>query len=490
MRIPQTPPNVFAEIFSNPEAMTPALAAIRRPEVQELVRKANHEYLHWDKLRRFKMPEGVSPFHVWCAVEMSRASQKQPVELSMSAGERFQYWTPSRHQEWLHRIDQDAGGFIGARTKIVPRDSDDRFVFNSLMEEAIASSQLEGASTTREVAKELLRTRRRPKNRHEQMIFNNYAAILEIRDSKDAPLTPQFLCDIHEIITANTLDKPDAAGRFRNEHDDDVCVVDSYTGDVLHRPPSTTSLKWRIDELCDFANERQSQFIHPVVKAIMLHFAIGYIHPFCDGNGRTARAIFYWFMLKSGYWLFEFLPISRIFLDAPGRYGRAYLYTETDSGDMTYFIHHNLRVIDRAVRELHEYFERQHKTMTRVREMIDSMDLNHRQLAAAYHAIQSPRSCLTIKEHAGTHNVVAATARSDLFDLEKKGILTSKKEGKAIVFRPAQHLRKRLEKGAFRAVPKSHPPPSSVTSAIVRNEQPTLPSAERLLFDIPPPDEP
>ena len=110
--------------------------------------------------------------------------------------------------------------------------------------------------------------------------------------------------------------------------------------------------------LAAFANTNANPFIHPVIKAIALHFAIGFVHPFVDGNGRTARAIFYWYMLKEGYAAFEYLPISRILIRAPMNYARAYLYTETDDGDLTYFNHYQLQAILRAISSLHEYFER------------------------------------------------------------------------------------------------------------------------------------
>ena len=58
----------------------------------------------------------------------------------------------------------------------------------------------------------------------------------------------------------------------------------------------------------------------------------GYDHYFADGNGRIARTSFYWSMLHHGYWLAEYLAISKILRAAPGRYGDSYQYTE-DDGD-------------------------------------------------------------------------------------------------------------------------------------------------------------
>jgi len=264
------------------------------------------------------------------------------------------------------------------------------------MEEAIASSQLEGAVTTRQVAKRMLREGRRPRSKAERMILNNYNAILKIRECKQDALTPQLIKELYSILTVGTLDDSSSEGQFRNSKDA-VVVEDSYSHDVLHNPPPADSIEGRIKEICSFANQKTKPFVHPVIKAIILHFALGYVHPFVDGNGRTARAIFYWYMLKHGYWLFEFLPISRLFLRAPSSYARAYLYTENDKGDATYFIHYNLRVIIRAIKELHGYLAKQQEKVSEAAKLLQSRpDLNHRQQSLVYHALKHPDFVYTI----------------------------------------------------------------------------------------------
>ena len=87
---------------------------------------------------------------------------------------------------------------------------------------------------------------------------------------------------------------------------------------------------------------------HHHIRAIILHFWLAYGHPFVDGNGRTARALFYWAMLHEGYWLFEFISISNILRKAPAQYGLSFLYSETDDNDLTYFIVAQTKVIRRA----------------------------------------------------------------------------------------------------------------------------------------------
>jgi Fic family protein len=200
--------------------------------------------------------------------------------------------------------------------------------------------------------------------------------------------------------------------------------------------------------LCDYANEEQGEvFVHPVVKAALLHFGLAYIHPFVDGNGRTARALFYWYMLKNKYWLFEYLSISRILVRAPGQYKRAYLYSEIDGQDVTYFLMFNLRAVNLAIRGLHAYLTKQQQELKETTQLIRKYpDLNHRQYDLLYHAVSDPTVIYTIKFQKNVYNVSYETARADLLELEKKGFLTRiKTKGKEFAFTPSKDITKKLK---------------------------------------------
>jgi len=290
------------------------------------------------------------------------------------------------------------------------------------------------------VAKEMLRTGRKPQDRGEQMIANNYAAMRKIGTLKNQPLTPEIICDLHRVLTTNAMDDPGAVGRFRlpNEH---IAVEDAY-GEVLHMPPPATVLEQRIAALCDFANGRTPDFfLHPVIRAITLHFWLAYDHPFVDGNGRCARALFYWAMLRNGYWLAEFLSVSQRIRQAPAKYGRAFLYTETDDNDLTYFILYHLDLIRRAIDDLREHLARKVAELRHAEHLLRNADgVNHRQLALLNHALRHPEAAYTIIAHQTSHGIVYETARQDLFGLEKLGLLQSKKRGKAYYFHPVPDL--------------------------------------------------
>ena len=199
--------------------------------------------------------------------------------------------------------------------------------------------------------------------------------------------------------------------------------------------------------MCVFANEASSErFIHPVIRSIILHFWLAYDHPFVDGNGRTARALFYWSMLRHGYWLFEFVSISQTILKAPARYGRAFLLTETDGNDLTYFIIYHLEVIENAVSQLHEYIQRKTDELKKVEMELKGITiLNHRQRALMGHAVRHPSFLYTIESHRLSHNVVYQTARTDLLDLAERNLLAARKRANTWTFSAPPDLEQRLQ---------------------------------------------
>jgi Fic family protein len=278
------------------------------------------------------------------------------------------------------------------------------------------------------------------------MIFNNYLTMQRITKLKDESLSSKMIFDIHKLVTDKTLLDPTAAGRFRRA-DEKVVVGDDF-GEVFHNPPPSDQLEERQKEMCDFANGKTPGFfIHPIVRAIILHFWLAYDHPFVDGNGRTARAIFYWSMLHHKYWLFEFISISAILRKAPVKYGRSFLYTETDENDLTYFIVAQAKVIQKAIKELHDYINRKSLEMQELESEIRALNLfNHRQVELIRHALKYPYDRYTIEGHRESHNVVYQTARTDLLDLESRGVIEKKMMGRKMMFGVSKDLPARLRK--------------------------------------------
>lgn len=441
MRMPVTPPPM------------PALLRTRAERIGDLIssgigRLPENKYLHWSKLKYVQPPEGFSSEDWWLAVKIARFSARHALPLADKQGRPFAFSDSGYLYRMLHQVDQGAGGRIELPADVVNADSRNRYLVNSLIEEAITSSQLEGAATTRLVAKDMLRSGRPPRDRSERMIFNNYRGMEFLSGIVREDLSAPILLDLHRILTEGTFDDPDAAGRFRLPSDR-VFVTDPRDGAILHEPPDASALGERMERLFAFANTTGDEpFVHPVVKAILLHFMIGYEHPFIDGNGRTARALFYWAMARFGYWMTEFLSISTVIRKAPAQYARAYVLSEIDDNDVTYFLDYHLRVILRSIRELHAWLARKAEEMRDVQRLLDRLApaavLNYRQTALIEHMHKHPGMSYTIESHRRSHNVTYQTARTDLLKLAESGLMQYAKRGRAFIFTQAVDFDERL----------------------------------------------
>jgi Fic family protein len=400
------------------------------------------EYRHWNKIRHMTPPGRLTHRQWWYALK-HRRSYRCVGDMLDAKYDMFIYGQPDPIPEQLHEIDMWLAGRVGSDDSI-DAPNRDRYIKHSLREEAIRSSQIEGAATTRRVAKDMLRTERKPRDENEKMILNNYHAMQWIQSHRSDDLTVDRLLELHRILTADTLEDSEQEGRFRRSEEN--IEVATFDNEILHIPPPADQLGPRMEKLIAFANDLDRKpFIHPVIRAIILHFWMGYEHPFCDGNGRCARALFYWSMLRQGYWMAEYISISSPIRVAFAQYRDAYRHVETDDGDLTYFILFHLKMIMKAMAELQEHIEKIRRETQQINSLLQSSSAyNHRQIALLGHALRHPDQIYTVTSHQNSHNVVHQTARTDLYDLADRGLLVKFKRGRSFLFKPADELQRRM----------------------------------------------
>lgn len=404
--------------FLDQRCVQRAMLMTSRADVMALVNDINEDYLYWSEAKYKKMPTGITSKELWAIVKATRRAQTALLYPKYG----IQIPVTNRMQRLCHYFDMNFGGSWG-NDSFLPLEDRERFLISSLMEEAISSSQMEGAATTRKVAKDMLRKNITPRSRSEQMIANNYSSIRFITEHKNEELTPELLRHIHALMTRKTLDDAMEEGHFRTN--DDVVVENSITHEVVHTPPTYTEIPVAIQSLCDFVNNDDGvAFIHPIIKAVVLHFMIAYIHPFVDGNGRTARAMFYWYMLKKGYWLTEYLSISRIIYKSKASYEKAYQYAEADECDMGYFLTYHLRVLELAFKELKTYIEKKILQKQRNIDILHISGLNDRQSTIVAWLRENRNMVLTVKELETRFGVSHPTAKQDMDGLVERGFVT------------------------------------------------------------------
>lgn len=390
-----------------------AVTVLINPNFKEYFDKVEKEYYYWDKAK-YHTPPNVKPEDFWAAIKINRHSKH------ISFGKYiFSYKITDYMQKCLHDFDLNFAGILSS-DNLISDKTRQYFLLSSIMEEAIASSQMEGASTTRKVAKEMLRKKKKPTDKSQQMIANNYKTIQFLSEHKDEPLSKELLLEIHRQISDKTLEKPSDEGKFRDTND--IVISNNITGEVAHYPPDFTEIEQIVCLLCTFTNN-EDEFIHPIIKAIIIHFLISFLHPFVDGNGRTARSLFYWYMLKKGYWLTEFLSISRIIYSSKNQYEKAFLYTEHDGYDLGYFINYNLTVLNKAFLDLKKYLERKSKERLSSLELRQFVGINERQAHIIQIAMKHPTTIFISKDLQIELGVSVKTIRSDLEGLVKIGLL-------------------------------------------------------------------
>ena len=388
------------------------------PDITSIVDKVNADYEYWDEVKYKKLPEGFTPQMLWTYVKASRLRSTIPVWNKYG----INLCVTSQMQRLCHEFDMKFGSFWE-----VEGDSQSAekkyYLSSSLMEEAIYSSKMEGASTTRIVAKDMLRKKKSPQNKSQQMIVNNYNTIQYIVEHKEQPLTEELLLTVHRLMTEKTLDILEDAGRFRTN--DKVVVADMVEGDIIYIPPSFQEIPEFVESLCDFFNnDNPRTFIHPIIRGIIVHFMLAFMHPFVDGNGRTARALFYWYMLKEGYKLTEYMSISRVIAKSKSNYEKAFRYVENDGNDMGYFVAYNLGALEKSFQQLRDYIQRKQREKRAASSFMMAGNINQRQALVLQRLKEEPDTIFTVKDVQEQFSVSSMTARKDLSDLVQQGYMT------------------------------------------------------------------
>lgn len=394
-----------------------AVKLLTNQEIIPLLRKINNDYSYWDKVK-YLAPEGVDAKALWQTVKLQRLLNAKTITFGKYT---FRFTITEQMLAMLHEFDMNMGGNLGTKNMIPERDKN-FYLVSSVMEEAIASSQMEGASTTRKVAKEMLRKQQKPRDNGQQMIVNNYSTIRWLAEHREDDFSVKKLLEIHKSISADTLNNNGDEGCLRTS--DDIVVMDGISGDIVHNPPPHDEVEQLLEELCRFANNDDADnFVHPIIKGIIIHFMLAYIHPFVDGNGRTARSLVYWYLIKKGYWLTEYLSISRIIYRNKKQYEKAFLYTENDDNDLSYFIQFNLVTMKKAYEELKQYLQRKISERDGILLFRGLPGINLRQAHILKIINEKADEILTAKEIATRFAITDRTARTDLQELVKRGLM-------------------------------------------------------------------
>ncbi|PIR25280.1 MAG: Fic family protein [Deltaproteobacteria bacterium CG_4_10_14_0_2_um_filter_43_8] len=394
------------------------------------IEKCNEHYLSEREIK-YKIPKGMNEQETLDLIKMLREKKSEPVYgLNTVRGKAFRYWQTNTIERILHEIDIKGHDSKWANVK-APISGE--LTKDALIYEALYSSMIEGARTTKKRAEEMVRHGISPQDRSERMTLNNYNALQYIREHVHEDISKKFVCELHKILVHDTLEPEDKnfVGIYRK---DQRYVQDARNGEIVYTPPPPEKLDQLMESLYQWMNFEALDvvFLHPVVKASMIHFYTVYIHPFVDGNGRMSRALMYYYLLKKQYAFFQYVSISKLLAEKRSAYYKAIKNVEDAGDDLTYFIIFSVYM----VRESIDAVETEWNKSDLFHSIIEEQPhLNDRQKKFIKSQLKNKDASITIKKYMKTHKVVYETARTDLMNLVEKGIASSSKHGKALVFR-------------------------------------------------------
>lgn len=429
----QKPPNweknISTEFFEK---------AFKSDDLKSLLKKADQEYAYWDKFRYYSMPNDISAEEAWSFLKFSRMSNSEMTPLKDANGSKFIFRITKNMYQKLSLVDSNTSGFLSSEVERPSNIQKSQLIISGLTEEAIASSQIEGANTSRKVAKEMLLSQRKARTKDEQMIINNYQVMQRLMDWKDLQLSQDILLEMQRNITIGTLEDEKDAGRLRKD-EDDIVVVNRMSGETVFTPPNAGFVSSQLQRLIDYANtdESEDEFVHPVIKASILLFWLAYLHPFVDGNGRTARALFYWYMLKKQYWMFQYLSVSRIIKKSKIQYDNSFLYSEYDDNDMTYFLVYKLKAIVLSIKEFVMHYQHKLQEEKIIQRIAGELgEFNARQVSLLQELQSNKDKTIDINIYKSKNRISYETARTDLMYLAKKNLLDRIHVARKFVFVP------------------------------------------------------
>lgn len=394
----------------------------------ELWLKYTHAKYLAEEEARHRIPHEKGPGkweEIWRKIMSLRKVGAVPLFLS-SLEMKFWYFPSDAINKKVIEIEQ-----LGTKLydKISTHDSFvQSFLVDAEVEEAISSAIYEGANTTRAKAKQLIESGKRPASKDDWMLLNNVEALDWIKDHSSDSVSLDLILKIHQIVTKNTLSDADAiyCGKFR----DDSVVVNNALGKVVHEGVDFNKVEASLKEVVKTVTDHP-RYIHPLIRGILLQYFVAYIHPFFDGNGRTARTLFYFKSLKHDLKFVELLSISAHLKNSGNQYEKAFEKVASHEWDLTYFIDYCLESLLAALRIV----EGKVSYLLRINSLKEELELNRNQIGLLQKLALNKYRIVTIETFAEEIQKSREVARQDLKKLVDVGLMIEEKQGKKFTYK-------------------------------------------------------
>lgn len=410
-----------------------------------LLKRLAARYVSWQEFKELPMPAGLSAEATWDLLK--RLSRATGIEFPIPDIEGLEYWYFRTHElsdsvssiQCMCRADS-------ALYRTLTTTQNRSVVVQSRIDETVAAALLDGLAISEEDAQALLQLDRTPRNDTERLVRNTLTALDDLEGLAEVPFSRELFWHLRYLLMEGV-----DVRRIKRTKPRMGLMTSDYSEEQV-RQAGDRQLGF-ISAYMNYA--AGDPYDHPVIRALLIPDMFRFYRPLPDSNSEVGRLAFRLFALKVGLPVLGMLPLSRAKLDWEDdlldseRVMRKATYLdsrEKDGADLTGWATLAVQLTLKSLGDLNWQLTQLQKRDEELRALLQQdPEINHRQRSILGRALRDPAAEFRIAFHKNQHNVVYATARSDLLELADKGFLGITKKGRAMVFTPREKLREFIE---------------------------------------------
>jgi Fic family protein len=300
-------------------------------------------------------------------------------------------------------------------------------------EQAQKVVQLKGSSDSKEVSEKAGVTAR---DRDIQEVINYRNVLMWIDQQKVLERKPDVSVEtLHTLhsLTMKSLLTEEQISQWRQKQ---VVVQGVGTDEVVFRPPVSVEVPFLVEELFKWIKSDEARQAHPILRAAIVHYQLVYIHPYVEGNGRTARAFATLLMYLLGYDFKRFFSLEQYFDNDANRYYKALLSVQQHGGDLTYWLEYFCYGLAIEIDKVKSQVQKLSKDLKMKKELGQQVALSERQIILL-ELLQNQGEITSDDAQEVLPNVSVDTILRDIRDLIKKNVIEKHGVTKGVTYKLA-----------------------------------------------------
>lgn len=300
----------------------------------------------------------------------------------------------------------------------------------AILKMAHHSTSIEGNRLTLEQVEDLLAGEEVPAWEKDKLEVENYVKVLEYIDrlgSKgEQGITEETLLEIHRLTTRGLLDETES-GHCRRVP---VAVVDGF-GRTVFQPPPVEKVPRLMEEFVAWLNSEKATELYPVLMSGIAHYELVRVHPFVDGNGRTARALATLILYRRGFDTKRFFALDDYYNEDRSRYYAALQAVDPERIDITKWLEYFTEGVDVSMGRVKKAIL-DFSLDRRLKEAKGQIYLDDRQMAILKHLQTNAR--ITISEVQSMFGISREMANRLIRPLLENGLIARQGKGRATYY--------------------------------------------------------